>query len=261
MPREKISAILVTYNEARKIRRCLDSLRWVDEIVVVDQSSDDGTVAICKEYTDKVFVVSNKGFCEPDRITAAQKAQHDWIFYIDADEKISPQLRREIEEILLRKPSSDVFYLPRKNIFAGKWIRGSGWYPGYVPRLFKKGCVEFPEEIHADIKPRGKIGYLKEPLIHYTCEDVQEYIRKLNRYTGVLARQAYQQGLRITSRNFFNKLFLLPLAYALQKLIFKKGFRDGFLGFFIVFLTFLTVFLMHAKLWEIEKHDSSADTQ
>jgi glycosyltransferase involved in cell wall biosynthesis len=252
----QLSAIIVTSNEEKKIRRCLESIKWVDEIVVVDQSSSDNTVTICKEYTDKVFVVSPKGFCEPDRITAANKASNDWILYIDADEEISSALRKEIELILSQEPRYESFYIPRKNIFSGKWIKGSGWYLGYVPRLFKKGFVKFPEEIHADIVALGTFGYLKENLIHYTCEDIEEYMRKLNRYTGILALQAYQKGMRLTKTNFFTKLFILPSAYAFQKLILKKGFRDGFWGFFIAFLTFLTVFLMYAKLWEMQRNDS-----
>jgi glycosyltransferase involved in cell wall biosynthesis len=252
MSQVKLSVILVTRNEEKKIRRCLESVRWADEIVVVDQSSTDATVALCKEYTDKVNVVAEKGFCEPDRITAASLAANQWLFYLDADEEVSPGLRKEIEQVL-SEPEFEVYYLPRKNIFMGKWIRGSGWYPGYVPRLFKKGSVRFPLRIHEDIKPLCFFGYLKCDIIHYTAESQEEYLAKLNRYTTILAVQEYQKGARITPGNMLTKLFLIPAAYAFKKFILKRGFKDGFPGMVIAALTFLTVFLMNVKLWEKQK--------
>lgn len=249
----KLSAIIVTKNEEKKIERCLESIRWVDEIVVIDQSSTDNTVSICKKYTDKVFVVSPKGFCEPDRPVAVSKATNDWLLYVDADEEISLELKSEIETILSEGPSLTSYYVPRKNIFLGKWIKGSGWYPGYVLRLFKKGHVKFSEKIHTDVIPLGSFSYLRKNIIHYTGEDIGEYIQKLNRYTEVLASERYVRGERIYALNFILKLFAIPSAYFFYKLIFKKGLRDGFHGVLIAFLGFLTVFIMYVKLWEMDK--------
>jgi glycosyltransferase involved in cell wall biosynthesis len=253
MPRPRISAIIVTRNESLRIRTCLESIKWVDEIVAVDQSSEDNTVEILRRYTDKVFVVENKGFCEPDRITAVSKAQNEWILYVDADEVVSPELMQEIERVLAQNKDSGCFYIPRKNIFLGRWIRGSGWYPGYVLRLFKKGAVRLPQDIHADITALATCGYLKNAIIHQTAEDLEEYLRKVNRYTTVLARQAYEKGGRITAKNMFSRIFLLPLAYVLQKFVLKNGFIDGYYGLLIAFLTGLTVFLMQVKLWELQR--------
>lgn len=250
----KLSAILVTRNESKKIRRCLDSIKWVDEIVIVDQSSQDSTVEICKEFTDKVYLVSNKGFCEPDRPTALAKTSNDWVFYLDADEEVPPELQKEIIRILEHNPAYNSYYIPRKNIFLGKWIKGSGWYPGYVLRLFKKGSVRFSLNIHTDLTPINSFGYLEEPLNHYTCEDLEEYMAKLNRYTGILAMQAYEKGARINPVNMIIKLGFLPFAYGLKKLILQKGFKDRAIGFLIAFLTALTIFLMNAKVWELQKN-------
>ena len=122
----KISAIIVTFNEAKRIRRCLDSIKWVDEIVVVDQSSTDKTAAICREYTEKVYVVSNKGFCEPDRPVALSKTSNEWILYLDADESVSDELSREMESTISSGARYDGYHIPRKNIYLGKWIRYSG---------------------------------------------------------------------------------------------------------------------------------------
>ena len=222
----------------------------------MDQSSTDNTVRICREYTNRVFIVPPKGFCEPDRPVAASKATNDWILYIDADEEISTELREEIESTLSQTPEYDSYRIPRKNIFLGKWIKGSGWYPGYVLRLFKKGSVKFPEDIHKNILPIGSCGYLQKDIIHITCENLGEYLQKVSRYTTVAARQMYFKGERVTCKNFILKLLILPLVRFFQKFFLMSGFRDGFYGFLIAFLTFLTVFMMHIKLWDTQRNNA-----
>ena len=248
----KISAIIVTFNEAKRIRRCLDSIKWIDEIVVVDQSSTDKTAAICREYTEKVYVVSNKGFCEPDRPVALSKTSNEWILYLDADESVSGELRQEIESTLALTPKYDCYYMPRKNIYLGKWIRYSGWYPGYVLRLFKKDKVSFSEKIHTDVTPMGSCGYMKNDLLHYTYENVDEHVAKMVRYTNVLAEQSYARGERITARNFIWKLLVLPMVYSLKKYVWLQGYRDGVRGLMISAFTFFTAVVSNAKLWEIQ---------
>ena len=219
----------------------------------MDQSSTDSTVDICKRYTDKVFSVPNKGFCEPDRATAAAKAAHEWILYIDADEVISSQLEFEIISLISAEGTCDCYYIPRKNIFLDKWIKGSGWYPGYALRLFRKGSVKFSNDIHADTLPLKKYGYLKNHLIHYTCEDLKDYMNKSDRYTSILARQSYDKGERVLAKNFMWKLFILPAVYFLHRFILKAGIRDGLRGLLIASLTFRTVFMKNTKILKIER--------
>lgn len=253
MGRSRLSVILVVHNEAVKIRKCLDSLKWADEIIVVDQDSRDKTADICREYTDKVFTVSAKGFCEPDRITAAERAGCDWILYVDADEEVSPELRTEILGLLSVDPGKSSFYVARRNIFLGKWIKGAGWYPAYVLRLFRKGSVAFPAVIHDAIRPLGGYGYLQGQIIHHTCSGLEEYLSKVNRYSGILARQAWEKGERISAFNLGIKVFFLPWAQAFKRFVLQKGFIDGYAGVLIAFLTGLTVFLKQVKLWEIQR--------
>jgi len=210
----KISAIIVTKNEEKNIRNCLRSLNWTDEIIVIDQSSTDKTVGICKEFTDKVFIVPAKGFCEPDRPLAASKAKNDWIIYLDADEQASEELKTEIESTISKGARYNSYYIPRRNIFLGRWIKGSGWYPGYVLRLFKKGYVKFSQDIHTDVIALSSYGYLKQHIIHYTAENFPEYLTKINRFTTILAAQACIKGKRITPGNYILKLFILPLSKA-----------------------------------------------
>ena len=249
----RLSAIVIVRNEEAKIRACLESLRWVDEIVVIDQSSTDNTVNICREYTDKVFVVEAKGYCEPDRQVATSKTANDWVLYVDADEIITEELKDEIISALDDPGRSGSYCIPRKNYFLDEWIRGSGWYPGYVMRLFNKHKVRFSSDIHVDIISLTKPRYLKNAIIHVTCEIIDEYLYKLNSYTSILASQAYQAGERITPFNATSKLLVKPFVLAGYKYIFKAGFWDKFNGFFIAFLTYLTAFLMYAKLWELQK--------
>ncbi len=257
MSKIKLSAMIVTRNEERKIRRCLESLGWLDEIVVVDQSSVDNTVKICNEYTDKVFTVPNKNFCEPDRALAASKATNNWLLYMDADEVIPPELKEEIERILEGSPGYDSYYIPRKNIFLGRWIRGSGWYPGYVLRLFKKGSVKFLEDIHTNPAPLTGYGYLKEHIIHYTCEDLKEYMDKIDRYSSVMASQAYERGERVTIWNFAAKMFALPVIYFLHRFLFKLGVRDGLQGLLIASLTGFNIFITNVKIWKMRKNGAN----
>lgn len=250
---QKLSVILVVYNEADKIRRCLEAVGWADEIVVVDQSSIDETAAICREYTDKVFVVSNKRYCEPDRKTAIAHTKNDWILYIDADEVVTDDLKNEIELLLSSDPPFHSYYLLRRNYLLGKWIRGSGWYPNYVMRLFKRGWVEFSDTIHVDTISKEKAGYLKNHILHYSYETLNDYVAKLDRYTTVLAKQAYVRGKRIKPLTIYYDFLLAPSYYFLQKFLLKRGFIDGLRGFLIAIFTFYTIFLTNVKVWEIEQ--------
>ena len=257
-PGAKLSAILITHNEARNIRRCLESVRWADEIVVIDQSSVDETVSLCNKYTDNVTVVAAKGYCEPDRKTAVEKAANEWLFYIDADEVVSEALKDEIACLLSSDPPCDNYYILRKNYLLGRWIKASGWHPNYVMRLFKKNRVEFSDTIHVDIKPLGRCGYLKGDILHYSYETLHDYVVKLDRYTTVLAGQAYAKGKRIKPLSGLYDFLLLPAWYFFKKLVLQKGYKDGFRGFLIAAFTFSTIFLMHAKVWEMEARSAGS---
>jgi glycosyltransferase involved in cell wall biosynthesis len=256
MENVKLSAIIVTRNEEKNIERCLSSIKWLDEIVIVDQSSSDDTVNICRRYTDKVFVVPNKGFCEPDRALAASKSSNDWLLYMDADEVVSDALKKEIEELLAKGPAYASYYIPRKNIFLGRWIRGSGWYPGYVLRLFRKESVKFLDDIHTNPVPLAGYGYLKEHIIHYTCENLNEYITKIGRYSSVAAAQAFAGGARVNVWNFPVKILVLPIIYFTHRFILKMGLRDGVQGFLIASLTARNIFITNVKLWKICRRSS-----
>jgi glycosyltransferase involved in cell wall biosynthesis len=251
-----ISAIIITKNEENNIAECLESIKWVDEIIVVDQSSSDNTVGICKKYTDKVFTVEAKDYCEPDRAVALEKAQCEWILYLDADERVPDELKREILQTINGKGNFNYYkcyYLARRNHFVGKWIKNCGWYPGYVLRLFKKGTVTFSESIHQDGKTSEKCGYLKNDLIHLSYSSLESYFEKFNRYTSRLATEEFEKGKKVNKKNFVFLFLIKPLIWFFHRYFILKGFRDGFYGFFISFSSALVILITSSKLWEKQK--------
>jgi glycosyltransferase involved in cell wall biosynthesis len=250
----KLSVIIITRNEEKNIRSCLESVKWADEIVVVDQSSTDKTADICKLYTDRLFVVDAKGYCEPDRMVAISRARGEWILYIDTDERVSPELKNEIlTTISSEKRSHNCYYLPRKNYFLEKWIKGCGWYPGYILRLFKKGTVIFSDRIHQDGIPKEECGFLKNDLIHLSYRDLEDYFEKFNRYTSRLAQEKYEKGDQTSNLNLWIYFLFKPLFLFFRSYFLQRGWRDGFRGFFISFSSGLVIFVTYVKLWELLK--------
>jgi glycosyltransferase involved in cell wall biosynthesis len=250
-----VSVIMVVRNEEGQLRECLETVSWADEIVIMDQSSADSTEKIAREFTDRVFITEPKRYCEPDRNTAIEKASGKWIFYIDADERVPPELRDEILSVVKSNDPRQAYYVKRRNYFLGKWIKTCGWYPSPVLRLFKKGEVLFPNEIHQVPLHKKEYGYLKSDLIHYSYNTLEEYFEKFNRYTTQLAKEEFRIGKRITALNAASSLFLRPLYNFFLKYILYKGFMDGFRGLFISLSSALTVFVASVKLWELEQKE------
>jgi len=247
---DKLSVMVITWNEERNIQECLESVKWADEIILVDQQSTDKTVEIARRYTDKIFITENKGVCDPDRMFAISKTSNDWVFYLDADERVSEELKEEIIS-LLKSPAAkpDAYYIYRKTFFLGKWIKGCGWYISLI-RLFKKGKVVFSGMIHQDGQALGSAGHLKGHILHYSYRNLNEYIEKFNRYTSIIAQEEYKKGKRANWLNFMAFLFLKPVYIFAKKYILQRGFSDGFRGFLISFSAALGVFVSYIKLWE-----------
>ncbi|MBL7196674.1 MAG: glycosyltransferase family 2 protein [Candidatus Omnitrophica bacterium] len=250
---DKLSVIIITRNEENNIRDCLELVKWADEIVLIDQTSTDKTLEIARRYTDKIFITENKGSCDPDRMFAISKTSNEWILYIDADERISDDLRNEIISLLgSSEDKFDAYYMPRKTFFLGKWIKGCGWY-GSLIRLFKKGKVVFSGKIHQDGQPLGSAGYLKGHILHYSYRDLTEYFEKFNRYTSIMAEEEYKKGLRVGKSNFLPLFLIRPAYVMLRKYFWQKGFKEGFAGFFISFSAALGIFVSYAKVWEKQR--------
>ncbi len=248
--REKISACVITYNEAANIRRCLDSLTWCDEIVIVDSFSEDATPRISREYTDRFFQHEWHGYIAQKEYTG-HKAAHEWLFFLDADEEVSPELR---DEILAEFNASTVcfngFRFPRRVFYLGQWIYHGDWYPDIKLRLFRKskgGTVG--TEPHDQVVVKGPIKTLHNPIYHYTYEDISHQLNTLNRFSTITAREKWKRGARFT---WFDMLFRSIWRFFRGYLL-KTGFLDGKRGLIIALINAFGVAMKYAKLWEIER--------
>ena len=240
----KLSAIVITKNEEANLERCLRSVDWADEIIVVDSGSTDRTVEIARSFSAKVFIPEWKGF-GPAKQYALEQASGDWILSIDADEEVSFTLRGEVVELLKKEPDCGGYYIPRKTQFLGKWILHSGWYPDYVLRLFKKSTGRFtPALVHEKVEVEAATGRLNNPLLHYSYPTLEDYVRKLDQYSTLGATELFQTGKRCTTYC----LIIKPVLSFFRKLIFQKGWRDGWEGFLIASLTSAGTLLKYAKL-------------
>lgn len=254
---EKLSVVIITRNEEKNILGCLEAVKWADEIILVDQTSVDKTVEIAKKYTNKIFITQPKGICEPDREFGISKTSNDWIFLLDADEIIDENLKKEIIEIV-NNPSYDVYYVPRKTFFIGKWIKTCGWYPSYIPRLFKRGKIKFQSQIHTNGEIlTDKIGYLKNDLLHYSYNSIDDWIDKFKRYTTQIAIEYHNNGKKINLKNTIVELIIRPIYFFVLKFFIYKGYKDSWRGFFISFFSSLTIIISYFKLREL--YDKNRD--
>lgn len=249
MSREKISVTVITLNEEREIGDCLESVAWADEIVVVDSGSSDRTVEIARKYTEKVVCHEWPGY-------AAQKnwaiglATHNWILSVDADERVSPELREEIRQILELSPRLLGYRIPRKNFFLGRWIKHGGWSPDYVLRLFRKDAGRFAQrKVHESVTVQGEIGLIRSPLEHYTYRSLADYYQRMDRYSTLAAEEMFETGKKA---GLIDLLFR-PWATFLKMFLLRQGFRDGMDGFLLSRLYSIYTFSKYAKLYKMRE--------
>ncbi|MGI6384563.1 MAG: glycosyltransferase family 2 protein [bacterium] len=241
-----ISAVIITYNEEEHIGACLESIAWVDEIIVIDAESTDRTVDLCMKYTDKVYIVPWKGFAAQKNYGIDQ-ATGTWVLCIDADERITIPLRQEIELVLINDKGFDGFYIPRRNYLGARWMRGAGLYPDYQLRLFRRCKGRFINNVHEVVSLDGSSGYLKEALEHLTYNSLFDYVQKINAYTSIEAKEE-------TTSVEILQLFLLPLKTLLVSFFLYGGWKDGKLGAINSIMRGYYVFLKYAKIWEKDEH-------
>lgn len=247
------SVVIVTKNEERNIGNALESVKDFEDIVVVDSFSEDRTVQICKEYTDRIFQHKWQGYAKQKQI-AIDYAKKDWVFLLDADERMSPELKKEISNLFTDKTKIvyQGYYIPRKNYFLGKWIKHSGWWPDYTIRLFRKDSSQVQQrEVHEKIIVKGQIGYLKNPLEHYTYETISEFISKMQNYSTLSAKEIIKEKIPLTM--LFLKMTINPIFTFIKMFLLKQGFRDGFHGFILSVLYSFYTFLKYLKTWELKK--------
>ena len=220
----KVSAVVMAYNDEANMRACLESLSWVDEIVVVDSYSTDETTKICQEYTDKIYQHEFHGFGRL-RNEATAHATYDWIFSLDTDERSTAGVQDEIQRRLQDGPDAEVYFVPRLNKFLGRWIRHCGWYPDYrQPQFFHKRYMRYKEDlVHESFEVTGRIGYLTNHIEQYPFRNIDHYLLKMDRYSSLMSKEMQKRGQRFSQ----HQLFTHPLYTFLKMYILRRGFLDG----------------------------------
>ncbi|MDA0738241.1 MAG: glycosyltransferase family 2 protein [Nitrospirae bacterium] len=248
MARQTVSCAIVVFNEEQNIQECLDTAKWMDEIVVVDAFSTDRTMEICQQFTHKIFQRPWKGFGEQKNFSIHQ-ATSDWVFILDADERITPELRQEMEAIL-RSPNPEgpvAYSVPRRNYYYGKWIKHAGCYPDRQLRLFKNGVGQLDdEEPHNKFIFEGPRGDLAEPLEHFTERTINDHFRKFRNFTTLAA----QERSRSKRRVYWTDLIVRPLFTFYKYFVARKGFCDGMHGFVVSGFASMYTFVKYVKLYE-----------
>jgi glycosyltransferase involved in cell wall biosynthesis len=236
---------IITKDEEDNIEDALKSVSDAKEIVVVDAVSSDKTVEICRKYTDKVFEQEWQGFARQKQ-TAVDHTDGPWVLILDADERVTPELKKEIVDIIAGTDHNG-FYLPRKNYFLGKWIRHSGWWPDNTLRLFKKekGHLDV-REVHEKVTVEGSVGYLTHPLTHYTYWSLSDFINRMENYSTLASRELQKSA---DHAGLFS-LTIKPFATFLKMYVLKRGMLDGRRGLILAILYSYYTFLKYAKTWE-----------
>lgn len=239
----------MTFNEEANVRRCLESLTFCDEIVVLDSYSTDKTLEICREYTENVFQETWKGYIA-QRNRLRELASHDWVLFLDADEEVSPVLRDQILHQFRLGPGKYIgFEFPRQVFYLGKWIRHGEWNPDIKLRLFRKDRGHSGgQEPHDMVIVDGPVKTLTGKLWHYTYRDFNHHIQVINRFSSISANEMFLAGRKFR----LMALLLRPPMRFLKGYVIKAGFLDGIRGFIIATIVAYGVAMKYAKLWECQ---------
>ena len=249
MTAPRLSAVVITLNEEAHVRRCLESVAWADEIVVVDACSHDKTVPIAREFTDRVIVRPWEGF-PAQKNFALEQSRGECILSLDADEEAAPELRHEILAVVADAGACHGYAVRRRNMFLGRFIRHGGLYPDWQVRLFRRGRGHFADRaVHESVTVTGPVGRLRGHLVHRSYADVSDFIARANRYSSLAAEQMVCEGRRVRA----GELVLRPLGRFLSMYVMKRGFLDGGRGLLLAALYAYYVFMRSAKVWEVTR--------
>lgn len=254
MAKINISAVVNTRNEAKNLSDCLKSLEFCDEIVVVDMESEDDTKKIAKSFTDHVFDHKMVGYVEPARNFAISKALGNWVLIVDADERIPKTLAAKLIEIS-QNETVDFVRIPRKNLIFGQWIQHSRWWPDYNIRFFRKGTVEWQNEIHSIPVTSGN-GLNLEPeeglaIEHHHYNSIDEYFERSLRYSSQQAKELEKSGYQFDPKDFIAK----PISEFISRFFAGEGYKDGLHGLVLAFLQMFSVMLVYLKVWQHQGHE------
>jgi glycosyltransferase involved in cell wall biosynthesis len=246
-----VSAIIITKNEEKNLPRCLESLKWANEIIVLDSGSTDNTLEIAKSYNAKIFSEEWKGYTQ-QKNSAVAKTQSDWIVSLDADEEFSEDAQNDIQSILKNNHTKIEGYAFRRKVFyLGKWICHGDWYPDYVVRLWKRNSGQYEGgRVHESVQIKGQVEYLKSEILHYTYKDITDQKARMEKYAKLWAQDQFDR-----KRSFrFLDLLLRPPARFLRAILLKSGWMDGWRGWFIAWMCAKEVKLKYQNLKTLWKN-------
>jgi glycosyltransferase involved in cell wall biosynthesis len=245
----QVSAVVLTKNEERNIADCLDTLRWAEELLVLDSFSDDATIEIASAMGAEVRQRRFDNYAL-QRNAALRMASGEWVFFVDADERVTPELAAEIK-FAVDEEGLDGWWVPRKNRIFGKWIRHAGWYPDHQLRLVRRERARYDErrEVHELVDLDGEAGYLQNPLVHYNYDTVQEFREKQDRYTDYEVRALLESGQRARPWN----LALQPLRQFRWRYVTLGGYRDGWRGLLLSSLMAYYELVRYWRLWHRQR--------
>ena len=250
MKNSGISVIIVAKNEEAKIKECLESVSWADEIILIDTGSIDRTMDIAGKFNANIYEL-NEGSWDLWRSYAIKKARFEWILYVDADERVTPLLRKEIEtKIKKNNQSFSAFAIPRRNIILGKEMKHGGWWPDYVKRLYKREAITgWKGSLHEEPVFKGEMGHLINPLTHIKHANLTEMVEKTNKWSETEAKLLYDANHPPMKWWRFARIMLTEIWLRLIK---SKGYKDGAEGIIYSFYQVWSRFLTYAKLWEMQ---------
>jgi glycosyltransferase involved in cell wall biosynthesis len=249
-----VTVTIITLNASRHLRQCLESVRWADEIVIVDSGSTDSTLAIAREFTDRIAHHDWMGY-GPQKQFAVGLAKNDWILSLDADESLSPELAENIRRLLQERPAFSAYELRRRNQFMGRCLRHGEGYPDLVLRLFDRRHARWSDDaVHEKVMYDGHVGELAGDLLHRSESGIAAYIDKQNRYTSLQAERLHQEGASVG----LAQLLLSPLLRFVKFYFIRRGFLDGLPGFVHISIGCFNSFIKYAKLREKGKTSGRA---
>jgi len=244
---KKLSAVIITLNEELNIEACLQSLTFADEIVVIDANSTDQTKDLVKKFTEKCYSRDWEGYSSAKNF-GIDKAENDWILSLDADERISDELRNSICKVLSESDLSAGYWCSRRTWFMGRWIRGGGWYPDRTIRLFDRTKGRFNDvDVHEKVELNGSTRRLTGDILHYSYRNLSDHICRIDKYSSLIAKKWLSENRRISRW----KMFCRPAWEFFRKLVLKRSYIDGIPGWIIAGMHAYYVFLKYAKSYEL----------
>lgn len=247
----KLSIVLAVYNEENYLKDCLESAEKIaDEIVIVDGGSTDKTIEIAKKFSAKIIKTDNPPNFHINKNKAIAQASGDWILQLDADEVVSKNLSEEIIKIISINSDINGYWMPRSNFFLGRYLKKGGQYPDYTLRLYKKGKGRLPaKDVHEQAEVEGKVGYLKNDLLHMRDKNFSNYLERFNKYTSFSANQLSDSKVQINLTSFLDFLLLKPFVWFVKSYIRHRGYVDGFPGFVFALFSSLRYPVAYIKYW------------